>query len=186
MTTCEEDDFPCQNANYDEFDDIARKELSNPIDVNMLVNKSYFCMQIPVDDEFIVGDLNYKLFLKTLRDHSGLYHLWIDHADCDDHGTYTMLCVYVGKGAAELRVTSHIKSKWPSAVALYVTFNKLDNRLAKYYEQLFLDTYEFHLNTAENTGSKRLYAVWDEERHHIGTHQNEASALSNMQSELDW
>ena len=53
--------------------------------------------------------LTYKLYLKFLRGQTGLYHLWVDYDACDDHGNYTMLCVYVGKGFAELRVDSHVK-----------------------------------------------------------------------------
>lgn len=181
MTNCEDNDFPCQNPDYVDFDKTARKELSKPIEANVLVNNSEFCMRIPVDDDFVVGDMNHKLFLKTLRGQSGLYHLWVDYDVCSDHDTHTMVCAYVGKGPPETRIGSHIKSKWPSAVLLYVTFTRMDNRLAKYYEQLFLDIYDFYLNQAENSGEKTLYAVWDSERYNLGTHLNEVSHLSKIQ-----
>ncbi len=69
---------------------------------------------------------------------------------------------------------------------LYVTFNEFDNRLAKYYEQLFLDTYKFELNNNENNGAEVLYAVWDEERVIVGTHLSEISSYSTMQGPEDW
>jgi hypothetical protein len=185
MAKCEENDFPCQNPDYNDFDKTARTELCKPIDASVLVNMSEFCMQIPVEDMSVICDMDHKLFLKTLKGKSGLYHLWIDHDDCDDHGTHTMLCVYVGKGPPDTRIASHIKEKIPPGIQLYATFNEMNNRLAKYYEQLFLDCYNFHLNSAENTGSKKLYAVWDNERHFMGTHLNEVSGLSKIQSPDD-
>lgn len=186
ITKCEDHAFPCQNPGYDEFDTLARMELASPTDASSLVNHSYYCMKIPVDESFAVGDLNSKLFLKPLRDRAGLYQLWIDHENCDDHDTYTMLCVYVGKGPPTTRVDIHIKDRWPKIVDLYMTFTPMSNRLAKYYEQLFLDVYQFHLNRAENSGSNLLYAVWDNERYIIGTHLNEVSALSQIRSIEDF
>lgn len=186
MTNCDEHDFPCQNPDYDDFDKLARAELSQPIDANMLVNESGYCMMIPVDPSFVIGDLDHKLFLKALKNQSGLYHLWIDYESCDDHDTHTMLCAYVGKGLPDSRIADHIKSKWPNGVQLYATFSQMNNRLAKYYEQLFLDCYGFILNKNENSGSKTLYAVWDCERHNLGTHSNEVSSMSKIQSFNDW
>ena len=186
MMNCDEHDFPCQHPDYDDFDKIARVELCQPIDANMLVNLSSFCMMVSVESGFVVGDLNHKLYLKTLKGQSGLYHLWIDHDACDDHNTRTMLCAYVGKGPPDTRIARHIKLKWPDGVLLYATFNRMSNRLAKYYEQLFLDSYDFTLNQAENSGSKTLYAVWDSERHDMGTHSNEVSKMSKVQSFDDW
>lgn len=181
MTKCIDQEFPCRNLDYDEFDKIVNSELINPICAHELVNESEFCMAIPVDEEFIIGDLNHKLYLKTLSGQSGLYHLWVDYENCDDHDAHTMSGVYVGKGPPDIRIASHIKSKWTNGVLLYATFTEMNNRLSKYYEQLFLDSYNFILNKAENTGRKKLYAVWDRERHDLGTHANEVSSLSKIQ-----
>ncbi len=186
MTSCEDHDFPCQNPDYSRFDKIAANELAKPIAANVLVNESKFCMMIPVSEDSVVGDLNHGLFLRTLRGQSGLYHLWVDYEACSDHGTHTMMCAYVGKGPPETRVASHIKTKWPQTSFLYTTFTPLENRLAKYYEQLFLDLYDFVLNKAENPGENLLYAVWDNERYTNGTHANEVSGLSKMQDFDDW
>lgn len=186
MSSCEDQNFPCQSLDYTGFDRTAREELTKPIEARSLVSDSEFCMQIPVDDEFILGDLDHRLFLKTLRDKSGLYHLWVDYQSCDDHDTNTMLCVYVGKGPPEKRVTDHIKNKWSKGVQLFVTFTSMSNRLAKYYEQLFLDRYHLDLNFAENVGTEKLYAVWSRELYTMGTHANEVSGLSKIKGFDDW
>lgn len=182
MTKCVEQDFPCQNPDYGAFDQIALAELARPISAYELVNESSFCTEIPVVDDIRIGDIDHKLYLRGLRGQTGLYHLWIDYDACDDHSTYTMLCVYVGKGFAEIRINSHIRTKWPKPAQMYVTFTIMENRLSKYYEQLFLDIYAFELNNNENSGEEFLYAVWGEERHHMGTQLNEVSNLSKIQS----
>lgn len=182
MPKCEDQNFPCQSLDYSPFDQVAESELRSPIFADEIVNSSGFCTFVPTDTDLMIGDLTHKSFLKGLRGKSGLYHLWIDYDDCDDHGTKTMLCVYVGKGFAEVRITDHIKTKWQAGAQLYVTFFEFTNRLSKYYEQLFLDTYKFELNTNENTGTRQLFAVWDEERHFLGTELNAVSNLSKIRS----
>lgn len=186
MPNCADDGFPCQDPDYEDFDKIARDELSTPISADVLVNQSDFCMRMPIDQEAIIGDMDFRLYLKTLEGLSGLYHLWIDHEYCSDHDSYTMSCAYVGKGPPRIRITSHIKNKWTAGAQLFVTFTAMTNRLSKYYEQLFLDVYNFDLNVSEKSGTKELYAVWDSERYTIGTHLNEVSGLSKMQSFEDW
>lgn len=186
MAKCDDNDFPCQNLDYEPFDKIAREELSRPIGADDLANGSKYCMMIPVNDGFLIGDLDHKLYLKTLKGRSGLYHLWVEHEECDDHYTYTMLCAYVGKGPPDARIAQHVKDRWPNGVNLYATFTAMTNRMSKYYEQLFLDIYDLALNKAENSGSNKLFAVWDTERFMIGTHSNEVSALSKMRGSDDW
>jgi len=180
MSSCYDESFPCQNPDYPDFDNIASQELRNPPSAHEIVNESKFCTLVPLAEAIAVGDLTYKDYLKGLRGKTGIYQLWIDYENCTDHDTYTMHCVYVGKGLAEVRVNKHIKEKWPKAEDLYVTFYECTNRMAKYLEQLFLDTYDFYLNENENTGSKPLFAVWDNERHFLGTEIHAVSSLSNI------
>ena len=90
-----------------------------------------------------------------------------------------------GKGLLSFALIATSK-KWPKNAQLYVTFTSMENRLFKYYEQLFLDVYVFELNNIENSGAEHLFAVWDEERHHLETHLNEVSNLSKIQSFDDW
>jgi hypothetical protein len=177
MPKCEDQDFPCQHPDYTAFDRLARLELNTPPAADEIVNASPFCTVISIDEAIQIGDLTYKDYLKGLNKKTGLYHLWVDYDNCDDHDTHTMLCVYVGKGLAEARVTDHIKRKWPRKQLLYVSFFECSNRLAKYLEQLFLDSYGFYLNTNENKGTAHLFAVWNDERHLLGT---ELQAVSDL------
>jgi hypothetical protein len=187
LQKCIDQKFPCQNPDYSDFDNIANTELRNPTPASDIVNESWYCNHVPTDEIFQIGDLTSSKFLRPMRGKFGIYHLWREYEHCDDHGTYTMLCEYVGKGPPDTRVADHIrKDKWPEEVMLYVTFSEFPNRLAKYYEQLFLDTYKFGLNGNENKGTRILYAVWDEERFSIGTHLNEISSYSRMESPDDW
>jgi hypothetical protein len=77
--------------------------------------------------------------------------------------------VYVGKGEALKRLSDHLKNKWNKTETLYISFYECENRISKYLEQLFLDTYEFHLNSYENDGTTKLFAYWDEHRFANGT-----------------
>lgn len=180
MTKCLDQEFPCQNPDYSAFDKVAKTELLNPPSADQIVNSSEFCTLVPIEKDMLLSDLTHKDYLKGLRGKVGLYHLWIDYDDCDDHQTHTMLCVYVGKGFAETRINDHIKNKWPKHAQLYVSFFECSNRISKYLEQLFLDIYIFQMNSNENHGNKHLYAVWDEDRHFSGTELHAISNLSKM------
>ena len=180
MSKCIDQEFPCQNPDYSEFDNSAQSELRNHPSASQIVNSSEFCTFIPIDKAMQLGDLTHKHYLKGLRGKTGIYHLWVNYDNCDDHETHTMLCVYVGKGFAEARIINHIKEKWPQEEHLYVSFYECSNRISKYLEQLFLDTYIFYLNTNENSGNKFLFAVWDDERHFLGTELHAVSNLSNV------
>ena len=186
MSDCIDQDFPCQNPEYDEFDRITKDEIKNAISLNSFINQSEYCNYVLTNDLEKIGDMSTSLFLKPLHNKFGVYHLWEDYEHCDTHNTYTMRCLYVGKGPPTTRVPTHIKTKWPHNKTLYVTFQSCKNRLAKYYEQLFLDIFHFNFNVSENKGKKILYAVWDEDRYLIGTHLNEISSHSKMKSPDDW
>ena len=181
MPKCIDQDFPCQNLNYSDFDSIAEAELKNPIPASEIVNESEYCIHVPTHKFFQIGDMKSSKFLRPMRGKIGLYHMWREYEHCDDHETVTMQCDYVGKGPPDTRIAKHINKKWPKEEMLYVTFYEFENRLAKYYEQLFLDVYQFDLNGNENHGSKALCAVWDLELLIVGTHLNEISSYSKMQ-----
>lgn len=182
MPKCYDQDFPCQEPSYGDFDDVANAEMRNPPSANEIINESEFCTFVPIDEAIRLGDLTYHDYLKGLRSKIGLYHLWVEYDNCDDHETHTLLCVYVGKGLAEARIKSHIKEKWPHHAQLYVSFYECNNRTSKYLEQLFLDTYSFYLNKYENSGTKSLFAVWDFDRYLLGTEIYTASNQSNISS----
>lgn len=182
MPQCDYQPFSCLKGNYDEFDSICRAELAKPISAEDIVNRSNFCVSIAIDlveehgaDLFSVND-----YLSGLRGKMGLYHLWIEMEHCQDHDKHLMLCAYVGKGYAWDRVRSHIKKWWPREEMIYISFYECENRVAKYLEQLFLDTYNFHMNKEENSGTEYLYARWDPERITLGT---ETHAMAEILSE---
>jgi hypothetical protein len=177
LTKCQQQEFTCVDVDYSPFDDICAQELKVSIDADLIVNNSEFCTLIPISDDLKLEHLESSDYLKGLRGKVGVYHLWVDYDNCDDHEKYTMMGVYVGKGFAEQRINSHINDKFPNADHLYVSFFECENRLAKYIEQLFLDQYKFYLNKAENCGEKYLFAVWDEDRHHHGTETYEIANI---------
>ncbi|MDC7701608.1 hypothetical protein [Vogesella indigofera] len=183
MSSCYDDSFLCQNPQYPDFDNIAIKELRNPPSVHEIINQSNFCTHLPTNADDIIGDITHKMYLKGLNNKTGLYHLWIEFENCTDHNAHTMLCIYVGKGMAENRINIHIKEKLlNNNVSIYASFYECSNRISKYLEQLFLDTYSFILNKNENSGDKKLFAVWGEERYILGTEINAVSSLCRIQN----
>lgn len=182
MSSCHLGEFLCQDPQYPDFDRIAQRELKNPPSVQEIINQSVFCTYLPLEDELILGNMTHQMFLKALNTKNGIYHLWVDFENCTDHDTHTMKCIYVGKGFAEVRINNHVfkKKLKNTGVSIYASFYECSNRMSKYLEQLFLDTYKFSFNKNENTGTNELFAVWDDERYSMGTEANAVSALSNI------
>jgi hypothetical protein len=177
---CDDHGVPCLSSDYHRFDDVCKSELVTPIFVDEIINESGYCRSIPLflldsKDPF---ELDKNDLLSGLNGKSGVYHLWISLDHCSDHDIYSFLCVYVGKGMAKKRILTHIQEKWPTAQTLYLTFFECENRIAKYIEQLFLDTYSFYLNKSECTGVGSLYARWDEFRAVHGTELERDAELS--------
>ncbi len=185
LTKCQQQEFPCVDVDYSPFNDICAQDIK-VFNADSIVNKSEFCTLIPIIGDMRLENLEASDYLKGLHGKIGVYHLWVDHDNCDDHKKYTMKGVYVGKGFGEKRIISHIKDKFQNVNFLYASFFECENRLAKYIEQLFLDQYKFDLNKAENRGEKYLYAVWDEDRHDDGTEMYEIAnthALKSLEAE---
>lgn len=166
---------------YPEFDDVCFNELKTPILVHKIINQSKFCTNIPKgflrndsEDWVTVNDI-----LSPIANKHGVYHLW--HSEellCNVHKSYKLQCLYVGKGVGDIRAKFHIKEKYPPEAQVLISFFECSNRIAKYLEQLFLDTYEFKLNGAEN--NKRgapLYAYWNYARCQIGTETDRLAKL---------
>lgn len=179
MKYCEyADQIPCQTNDYDKFDDICTHELGIQISASDIINESNFLISLELD---LIEDhqgtfLSVNERLSALKNKTGLYHLWVDRGYCEDHKINSMICVYVGKGLAFDRVKTHIKEKWPHEETIHISFYECENRISKYLEQLFLDTYNYHLNKSENTGKGTLYARWNEDRYTFGTEiQNNAN-----------
>jgi hypothetical protein len=170
MTDCSSETHDCQcKGDYSVFDDIARKELCILPSANEILNHSNFCSSFHLDmtdiDVLTIND-----HLGSLKAAIGVYFLWVDYGcHCEAHGTHKMICVYVGKGDAKVRVERHIKEKWPKDERFFVSFYECPNRIAKYTEQLFLDTYKFFLNSNEMSGQDYLFGFWDDDRYDNGT-----------------
>ena len=168
--------IPCSKTNYDRFDIVCKKELSLDITLNDIINESDFCTSIPIafikETKDINDDLSFTRLelIRGLKGSMGIYHIWMDIAYCDNHENFLLVCVYVGKGIVHERVLTHLKDKFQDVSKIYISFYSCENRIAKYLEQLCLDTYHFVLNTEENKkGDGKLYAKWDKERYDLGT-----------------
>ena len=166
MKQCEDNHALCNIADYQRFDDVASNELKNPIFADELLNEGQYHIQISL--EHISDDEEAKLihYLSYLRNTFGIYFIWRDETfRCDDHDRNILRCMYVGKGDIEPRIRSHLSEKAELAdQLLYVSAYPCENRVAKYLEQLFLDTWNFPLNDAENTGSEILFGFWEDEQ----------------------
>lgn len=180
MYQCEDHGVPCLENDYHRFDNICRSELSISISVNEIINESKYCQSIAIDFTDESKDEEYLDLhdhLAGLKGKFGLYQLWIMIGECQDHEMNSFLCVYTGKGHVKGRLLSHIKTKWPQEEMLYITFYECKNRIAKYLEQLFLDTYDFYLNSEENSGTGELFARWNEERTLLGTEMHSMAEI---------
>ena len=170
MNDCSSIADPCQyKCDYGAFEQIARLELLEPPSADEILNHSGFCSSFHLDMAHI-DILNVSDYLGSLKNSVGLYFLWVDSGEhCEAHGTHKMICVYIGKGDAKVRIEKHIKDKWPKDEQFFVSFFECSNRIAKYLEQLFLDIYKFYLNHNEMSGQEYLYGFWDKHRYDNGT-----------------
>lgn len=160
----------CPQEDYSAFNSINRQELALPITAEEIVNQSAFCTSFQLDAISLADEsLTLRDYLFGLKGKIGVYHIWVEEDYCYEHQCYSMLGVYVGKGDGLVRILMHAREKLPSSELFGVSFFECENRIAKYLEQLFLDSYKFHLNEYENPGTRNLYARWDEDRRLMGT-----------------
>ena len=171
----------CPDNDNSVFDGICHGELAIPITADTIINQSNFCISFQQDSiSSIHPDATLGTMLAGLGTRVGLYHIWVAEDYCYEHRRQTMIAVYVGKGGALTRLLHHGDTKLPQSELFAVTFVECENRIAKYLEQLFLDTYRFELNKYENPGTRILYASWDEERL-LGTElHNVANKLGSL------
>lgn len=91
----------------------------------------------------------------------GVYLLWHKNDYCAIHNKFHMKALYVGKGDIMTRIATHWRNKdFSHQELVYFTYLIMDNRKAKYVEQLLLDLCQFPLNTSENRGAITLCAYW--------------------------
>ena len=136
------------------FDRITKKEMRAPLKLSELCRQNIGWYSDRSMEPSGVSDWG-------LGRRSGLYFLWHKDGYCDRHDLFHMRALYVGKGAFYARLRKHWASKDTSEEMLvYFTYVELPNRIAKYVEQLILDTYELPLNISENRGEGTLCAYF--------------------------
>jgi hypothetical protein len=197
----------CPEQPYTRFDNLVSTELALKVSAGLIVNESSFCTMIHRYSMSALDGLELKDLVGGLRGSMGVYHIWRDDDFCDIHQLHNLECVYVGKGKAHTRMLDHMTDSLaeeaarrdPDAMAAlekrraedrkkkkerflwdeayWITFFECENRVAKYLEQLFLDTYHFPVNSNENPGKGELWASWEGCRYSMGT---EAHAISNL------
>lgn len=158
---------------HPEFDSVCAEELIKPIKVNDIINRSAYCTNIPKG--FLQNDpedtITIDEILRPISNTHGVYHLWHTPGErCPLHQVWAVEGAYVGKGLGSNRAKVHIRDKYPDNSQILISFYQCSNRIAKYLEQLFLDTYCFDLNGAENNkNGPPLYACWSDSRYEYGT-----------------
>lgn len=139
-----------------EFDQVLVNETKFSVRLRDICGSNIFWY---IDRQF--GD--HDQFVGMGRTGSGLYFLWHKDDYCDQHQRFHMRALYVGKGDFRQRLKRHWQGKDTSSeMIVYYSFVTLPNRAAKYVEQLLLDIYAFPLNVAENRGTKRLCAHFEQ------------------------
>ncbi len=87
----------------------------------------------------------------------GIYILWHKDDYCSEHELFHMRALYVGKGEVKNRLYDHYRSKdFSEQLLVYWTYLEMPNRVAKYYEQLTLDTFRIPMNKREARGEALL------------------------------
>ena len=174
----------CVEENCSAFDKLVSE--FRPPSVNEVINQSAFCTSFQLNlVEGSIGKLTLRDFLYDLKGKMGLYFAWRDEGRCDEHGHYFVRAIYAGKGFTLGRILSHAKARFPKDEQVWVTFFECENRMAKFLEQAFLDTYEFELNKNENPGTAPLYGRWTEERFLLGTELHNVSNRPNAPKGID-
>lgn len=132
------------------FDEIIRRETKFPLRLaDILDSPLGWYTDKSVDDSRLEG--------WSLQNKSGLYLLWDKDEWCVTHERFHMRARYVGKGGLAQRLRTHWAKKDTSdAFLVFFSFISLENRVAKYVEQLLLDIYQFPLNASENSGKAKL------------------------------
>lgn len=155
MKSCYEGTCNCScNDELDLFNEIISKELNTDLTLNEIVrqNIGWFSDRDTCD---------HMLNEWGLKNAFGLYFIWYKEDYCADHDLFHMTCKYIGKGHIVRRLINHYNTKnFDTDGLLYFTFIALENRLAKYFEQLFLDIYDIPLNNSEKKGKNRLCAYF--------------------------
>lgn len=157
--TCECNDT---SPEYQQFGETLRNELRIDINLHMLChsNIGWFLDKSQTSPQFDEWNLQKE---------SGVYLLWHKDDYCVEHRNFHMRCMYVGKGSIGRRFISHYWGKdFSEEMIVYWSYFPTVNRVAKYLEQLLLDTFKFPLNRAENLGIGCLCAYFSQSEADFG------------------
>ena len=143
-------------ATYDAFNQVAASELRTPIRLEDICRENIgWYTDRSIDDSYLAD--------WGLKGLSGLYFLWHKDEYCAEHERFHMRALYVGKGSIPRRLQKHWAEKpTEEQMLVYFTYAVLPNRMAKYVEQLILDTYNLPFNKSENRGKLTLCAYFDQ------------------------
>jgi hypothetical protein len=151
------------HSNYRFFDKICEKELKGVWRAEAFANRDLYFYRVDMDakwesteDEISLSEAP-SVQLGKLKNKFGVYHIWVDHGATSTGKDHILQGVYVGKGHLDIRLKQHVVKYLKELGTVFITVHECENRIAKYLEQLFLDTFEFPLNSAENTGSEGLF-----------------------------
>lgn len=145
-------------SKYCVFNEICEKELKVAWRAENFANRDLYFYRVDTDAKWESTDGEISLFeppsaqLGKLKDKFGIYHIWFDHGPTSAQEDHILQAVYVGKGHLDIRLRKHVAKYLKDLGVVFITVQECENRVAKYLEQLFLDTFNFPLNIAENTG----------------------------------
>ncbi|WP_146095854.1 hypothetical protein [Xanthomonas arboricola] len=157
-------------SNYSVFNKTCREELKGKWCAENFANRDLYFYRIDMDAKWESTEHEIALFenpsvqLGELKDKFGVYHIWFDHDATSIGEDHILQAVYVGKGHLDIRLKEQVSKHLKELGTVLITIKECKNRMAKYLEQLFLDTFDFPLNSAENTGSEGYFytrAKWE-------------------------
>ncbi|MBB3814737.1 hypothetical protein FHY13_003108 [Xanthomonas arboricola] len=147
-------------SNYCAFNEVCEKELKVVWRAENFANRDLYFYRVDTDAKWESTEGEISLFeppsvqLGKLKDKFGIYHIWVDHGATFTQEDHIFQAVYVGKGYLNIRLNKHVSKYLNELGTVFITVQECENRMAKYLEQLFLDTFNFPLNIAENTGAE--------------------------------
>jgi hypothetical protein len=150
-------------SNYHAFNNICEKELKGSWRAESFANRDLYFYRVDTHANWESEGDECSLFetpsvqLGKLNGKFGVYHIWFDHGLASTQKDHIFQAVYVGKGHLNVRLKKQVARYLGDLGTVFITVRECENRVAKYLEQLFLDTFDFPLNNAENTGSEGYF-----------------------------
>lgn len=177
-------------SNYEKFNETCRRELARARTVESLIKSDGYFFRIDVAAEWCDLDRSDPLHasisqrLKFLDGKFGIYHLWHPRGLGIDRKEGILQALYVGKGHLRIRTDVHLTKHLNDFGTLFISFYECENRIAKYLEQLFLDTFQFPRNSAETSETGDcLYTKIDRKTFETGSNASEEAYAYSLSVE---